>query len=76
MTKDSTQAIDQIRARHAGHRCVSIGFMRGGDSREAPTMRLMVQDSEMNLVVLLDMDAKQFADVMSGLNTWVKDGLA
>lgn len=61
--------------RHAGKQCVSIGFMRQGDSRVPPVIRLQVQDDDMGLVVLLDMDPKQFADVMSGMATWVDDGL-
>lgn len=68
-------AIETIRDRHAGHQCVSIGYMRPGDSRKPPTVRLQVLDSEMNLIILLDMDPKQFTDVLSGMNTWVQNQL-
>ena len=61
---------------HEGQQCVSLGYMRQSDSRVAPTMRLIVQDSEMKIISLLDLDAKQFADLLSGLATWVDDGLA
>lgn len=61
---------------HTGKRCVSLGFMRSGDSRKPPVIRLQIQDEDMVLTELLDLDPKQFADVMSGMATWVDDGFA
>lgn len=63
-------------ADRTGQRCISLGFMRPGDSREDPVMRLQIQDSTMRLTELIDLTPKQFADLMSGLATWVPDGFA
>lgn len=62
--------------RHEGQRCVSLGFMRPGDSRKDPVIRLQIQDDTMGLTEMIDMTPKQFADVMSGMATWVDDGFA
>lgn len=49
-------------------RHMSLSFMQTLDSREPRTMRLMLQDTDWNVDVLVDLTEREFVALLAGQN--------
>lgn len=53
-------------------RNITLGFMSPGDTRQARTVRLMIQDADFQVLTLVDLSEHDFTALMAGQSVRVE----